>query len=128
MGGRDGRCSYCKRSGKKCTFEALPSRTALTRKNLDAAERKSQQLELLLRSIRPDLNIDSALQEVVDASLDSGGDEQEPQDKQPSPRLSDEFEWHETALSEAIRGSEEGNGIGDGMANTVAQQAGYLGG
>lgn len=107
----------------------MPSRTSLTRKNLDAAERKNRQLESLLRSIRPDLDIDSALQEVVDGSLGSDADKNEPQDKQSSPRSSDEFEWHETALSEAAGGSKDGTRIGDGMANLPAksQEAGYLG-
>ncbi|KAE9980430.1 hypothetical protein BLS_008762 [Venturia inaequalis] len=116
------------KSGKPCTFEALPPRTSLTRKNLDAAERKNRQLESLLRSIRPDLDVDSALQDVVDASLDSDANGTEARDKQPSPRSADEFEWHETALSEPIGASKDGNHIGDGMANTVAQEAGYLGG
>ncbi|TID27367.1 hypothetical protein E6O75_ATG00134 [Venturia nashicola] len=116
-----------KASGKRCTFEDLPFRTSLTRKNLDAAERKNRQLESLLQSIRPDLDIDSALQEVEDASLDSDADGNETRDKPPSPRSSDEFEWHETALSEATGGAQDGNRIGDGMANTVAQEAGYLG-
>lgn len=121
-------CSYCRQAGKLCTFDALPSRTSLTRKNLDAAESRTRQLESLLRTIRPDLDIDSALHDVVDASVHSDADGNEPRDKQPSPRSADEFEWHETALSDATGGTKDGTRIGDGMANTVAQDAGYLGG
>lgn len=131
LGSRDDlqTCSYCRKAGKRCTFEAPPSRTSLTRKNLDTAERRSRQLEALLRSIRPDLDIDSAIQNIGDASLDSDAEESQQQDKQPSPRLSDEFEWHESALSEAAGPSKAGTGIGDGMANlpTKSQEAGYLG-
>lgn len=122
-------CSYCRKAGKQCTFEALPSRTSLTRKNLDAAERRNRQLESLLRSIRPDLDIDSALQHARDATLDSDVEESLLQEKQPSPRSSDEFEWHETALSEVRDPSKDGSGVSDGMTNLPAksQEAGYLG-
>lgn len=133
LGSRDDSqtCSYCRRAGKPCTFEALPSRTPLTRKNLDAAEKKNRQLEALLRAIRPDLDLgfDSAVRHAGEASLDSDADENEPPNKEQSPRSSDEFEWHETALSEVASGSRDGIGIGDGMANLPAksQEAGYLG-
>jgi transcriptional regulatory protein GAL4 len=131
MGSRDDlqTCSYCRKAGKRCTFEALPSRTSLTRKNLDEAERRNRQLESLLRSLRPDLDIDSAVQNIADTSIDSDADENQPQNKQPSPRSSDEFEWHETALSEGPGPSKDGAGMGDGMANLPAnsQEAGYLG-
>lgn len=43
-------CTYCFKKGKECVFHEKPERTPLTRKNLDAAEARCRELELMLRS------------------------------------------------------------------------------
>ena len=45
----DERCTYCYKKGRDCVFGEAPERTALTRKNLDAAEARCRELELALQ-------------------------------------------------------------------------------
>ena len=42
-------CTYCFKKGKECIFDERPHRTPLTRRNLDAAESRCEELELLLQ-------------------------------------------------------------------------------
>lgn len=45
-------CEYCEKSQRECTFPQRPSRTPLTRKNLQDAESRCQELESLLEQYR----------------------------------------------------------------------------
>lgn len=66
-------CSYCARTAKDCSFEEPTDRTPLKRKNLDAAERRCEQLQSLLYSLNPDLDIDAALARLDASSSSSHG-------------------------------------------------------
>ncbi|QKX54102.1 uncharacterized protein TRUGW13939_01185 [Talaromyces rugulosus] len=48
----DAICSYCAKMSKACVFETPPTRTPLTRRNLDAAEARCKELELRLRQLQ----------------------------------------------------------------------------
>jgi transcriptional regulatory protein GAL4 len=50
--GSDTTCSYCAKMSKACVFETPPTRTPLTRRNLDAAEARCKELELRLRQLQ----------------------------------------------------------------------------
>jgi transcriptional regulatory protein GAL4 len=52
-GSTDAICSYCAKMSKECVFETPPTRTPLTRRNLDAAEARCKELELRLRQLQP---------------------------------------------------------------------------
>lgn len=146
----DGRpCSYCARTGKDCSFEEPTDRTPLKRKNLDAAERRCAQLQSLLYSLNPDLDIDAALAK-LDASSSSRGhdrprpgsgpaaDSHVPQDDVVSQDDGDETEearygWHEefppdaapvdTSSCDALRTEPKE----DGMGTFSTSDSGYLG-
>ncbi|GKT48110.1 uncharacterized protein ColSpa_08291 [Colletotrichum spaethianum] len=114
-------CSYCAKTGKTCSFESPPDRTPLTRKNLDKAELRCTQLRNLLRSLNPDLDIESALR---DADGQQAGDD----DDSHTPEESDEitphsYEWHEGSLSPECKSSTYEN---DGMATLSTHDSGYL--
>jgi transcriptional regulatory protein GAL4 len=71
-------------------------------RNLDAAEQKCDKLTALLRSLNPDVDIETPLK----SGLSTGGQEaNNPSPKSPeqvdeaSPGSSHEYEWHETPLS-----------------------------
>lgn len=138
-------CSYCSRAGKPCSFEAPPQRTALTRRNLDAAERRCSRLERLIRSLHPDMDIASAL-ESFDHQEPSAtgplvpGDTQLPESPAISQPPAGEYEWNEDVSDPPATGSLKnnmedgdglgdglGDGVGDGMATLVTDKAGYLG-
>ncbi|KAH6887681.1 fungal-specific transcription factor domain-containing protein [Thelonectria olida] len=132
-GGR-GPCSYCSRTGKTCSFVNPPDRTPLTRKNLDAAELRCAQLQSLLRSLHPDLDIDEA----ITSSSANGRVNLPPAPFNPSrshPKSGDttdhdqpahEFEWHETSPPDSESPGGEVR-IQDGMALLSTLDAGYLG-
>ncbi|KXJ90286.1 fungal-specific transcription factor domain-domain-containing protein, partial [Microdochium bolleyi] len=54
-------CAYCLRTGKHCSFQEPPRRTALTRDNLNASQLECLRLRRLLRALQPALDIDAAL-------------------------------------------------------------------
>lgn len=56
-------CSFCSKTRRKCLFDAPPERTSLTRKNLDESEARCKSLEALLRSLNPEVDIDSLLEQ-----------------------------------------------------------------
>ncbi|KAK7431020.1 hypothetical protein QQZ08_002550 [Neonectria magnoliae] len=124
-------CAYCSRTGKICSFVNPPNRTPLTRRNLDAAELRCAQLQSLLQSLHPQLNVDLAI-----ANLEAEGQGGiEPVDfDDTQTRISAEreqpahkFEWHETLLP-LDSGSPTGNvRVKDGMAMLSTLDAGYLG-
>ncbi|KAH7001017.1 fungal-specific transcription factor domain-containing protein [Ilyonectria destructans] len=126
-----GPCSYCSRTGKTCSFVNPPDRTPLTRRNLDAAELRCLQLQSLLQSLHPQLNIDVAI-----ANLDANGrsnatpidfEDVQAQIETDQDQPAHEFEWHETSLP-LDSGSPAGDlRIKDGMATLSTLDAGYLG-
>ncbi|VUC36540.1 unnamed protein product [Clonostachys rosea] len=113
-------CSYCLQTGKSCSFESPPDRTPLTRNNLDAAELRCAQLRSLIKSLNPDLDIDSAL----------GQQAPSPSSYQATEAAWDastlhEYEWHEDSLSPE---AEHHRLVGsDGMATISNNDSGYLG-
>ncbi|CAM1509711.1 Fc.00g000460.m01.CDS01 [Cosmosporella sp. VM-42] len=119
----NGPCSYCARTGKACSFEDPPDRTPLTRKNLDAAEHRCTQLRALLRSLHPDLDIDSALRRL---GLEQDASKQGLQEiGESTPH---HYEWHECSLSPGCKpSSQQGAMATDGMATLSTTDSGYLG-
>lgn len=125
-------CSYCSKAGKKCVYEAPPSRTPLTRRNLDEAERRCEQLTAVLRSLHPDIDLESVLRQ----STRSG--KRPVEETEFSRKLShddnleepsDEYEWDEAPLSSLKDASKGPAQLGDGMAllPTKRGESGYLG-
>nr|XP_036579674.1 C6 transcription factor [Colletotrichum truncatum]KAF6787354.1 C6 transcription factor [Colletotrichum truncatum] len=116
-------CSYCTKTGKTCSFESPPDRTPLTRKNLDAAELRCTQLQNLLLSLNPDLDIESALKR-------STIDNKEGEHSSYATEESDEttphsYEWHEGSLSPINQSNSTNDN--DGMATLSSHDSGYLG-
>ncbi|KAJ5928280.1 transcriptional regulatory protein C1F7.11c [Penicillium verhagenii] len=117
-------CSYCARKGKTCSFESPPDRTPLTRRNLDASESRCAQLRSLLRSLKPDFDIEAALEKLSPE-----------EEVTRSPTLSDNieiahdsYEWHEGSLSPEDAFPDQDNAITrDGMATLSTNDSGYLG-
>ncbi|KAI9148959.1 Regulatory protein GAL4 [Paramyrothecium foliicola] len=129
-----GPCSYCARAGKTCSFGAPPDRTPLTRRNLDIAELRCARLQALLRSLHPELDIESALADLGTGSQSHAAaiaplDPDEP--RSPSPQEQDEpvheFEWHEASLSVRSDSPDAESNTKDGMATLSSLDAGYLG-
>ncbi|KAK0375146.1 hypothetical protein CLIM01_07493 [Colletotrichum limetticola] len=123
-------CSYCAKTGKTCSFEKPPDRTPLTRKNLDAAELRCKQLQNLIRSLNPELDINSALGETQNQQESVGNEDDDGSGSLHSPLGdSDEvtphsYEWHEGSLSPEFKSSGHEN---DGMAMLPTHDSGYLG-
>ncbi|KAL3468124.1 fungal-specific transcription factor domain-containing protein [Aspergillus heterothallicus] len=129
-------CQYCSRTNKQCVFNRAPSRTPLTRRNLDEAEHRCAKLVALLRRLDPEIDIDDALRTV--ASPGSASPRFRPRalgDRRPSVESrgdgvseeADRFDWNEAASSIATPG--KGQGYPDGMASlpTGSAESGYLG-
>ncbi|PWY78358.1 hypothetical protein BO70DRAFT_430256 [Aspergillus heteromorphus CBS 117.55] len=128
-------CVYCVRTKKRCRFDRVPSRTPLTRKNLDAQERLCAGLVALLRKLNPDVDIEEALKTLSspdEASNDNDNRRQPPPPPQQStahdrnsPTPPAHFEWNEALLSSSRA---QGNPL-DGMASLPAgrSESGYLG-
>lgn len=120
-------CLYCSKAKKQCLYEAVPSRTSLTRRNLDESERRCEVLRSLLSSLNPGLDIEAALQQAKQAA--------EPNATVPSLENLDvapvlkEFEWRETPLLSKPERSVGSSDAGDGMASLPANTgtSGYLG-
>ncbi|KAI1375649.1 fungal-specific transcription factor domain-containing protein [Hypoxylon crocopeplum] len=131
----NGACYYCIRTRKDCVFEEPVNRTPLKRENLDAAELRCSQLEALLRSLNPDLNIETALStlsgstsaELRSDQVQASGTEADPGGEVEGVR----YEWHEdTSLHLAAAGPQESPDLGnqeDGMATFSTSESGYLG-
>lgn len=118
---KNGPCSFCERKGKTCSFEGPPARTSLTRKNLDAAERRCTQLRALLQSLNPDLDVESALEILAD-------DTDSCHINEVNETTPDSYEWHEGSLSPDCDLSRRVNTIStDGMATLSTTDSGYLG-
>jgi transcriptional regulatory protein GAL4 len=126
LNNNDTTCSYCGRTGKRCVFEAPRERTALTRQNLDAAERRIAQLEHLLRSSQPGLDIDNTLRHIEPAEIRDVTSTQD--ELRRTSITSDDYEWHETGLPDSPE-KEETVAAKDGMATlpVKGKRTGYLG-
>ena len=123
VGSDSGSCSYCLRKGKACSFDSPPDRTPLTRKNLDAAEYRYTQLRSLLRSLNPEIDIETALEHLgaEDAPLS-------PSHAANNDLTPDSYEWHEGSLSPELVTPDQSNAITtDGMATLQTDDSGYLG-
>ncbi|KAI1863032.1 hypothetical protein JX265_009078 [Neoarthrinium moseri] len=117
-------------------FEEPVDRTALTRKNLDAAELRCSKLETLLRSLNPDLDIEAAIANLESSTAsefhpdpDAGPDRESDQGEE---RGEARYEWHEDTLLRPapVAGAQESPQLQhqeDGMANFSTSESGYLG-
>lgn len=117
-------CVQCRRTGAQCVFEARPNRTALTRSNFDASERRNKQLEALIRSLLPDVDIDAEIKKLETSPSESGqppGDEREDNE---DASLDDDYEWNEALVPTDEKELEHEN---DGMASSPTPTSGYLG-
>jgi transcriptional regulatory protein GAL4 len=100
------------------------------RRNLDAAEQRCEKLTSLLRSLNPDVDIESLLKNdipVVSPKPPNNSSPRSPQQvDEASPGSSREYEWHEAPLS---NDSEQVHSLRDGMAllSTDPSESGYLG-
>ncbi|BCS24456.1 uncharacterized protein APUU_40900A [Aspergillus puulaauensis] len=114
-------CSYCAKSNKLCIFGPRPSRTPLTRRNLDAAEVRCTGLLSLLRRLNPDVDIEDALRTIA-PETEYPGPVEIPQELEPgseSPGSSHGFEWNEASMA---------RDPADGMVSLpTARAEGYLG-
>lgn len=117
-------CIQCVKNETQCVFEARPNRTSLTRSNLDTAERRCKQLEALLRSLHPDIDINAEIKKLGSSysneeqfSGDGGLDNTD-------ASIDEDYEWNEGAVPE---NNEESGFENDGMASSPAPTSGYLG-
>ncbi|KAL2869904.1 Zn(II)2Cys6 transcription factor [Aspergillus lucknowensis] len=117
-------CTYCTRANKPCVFGQRPSRTPLTRKNLNAAELRCSNLVSLFRKIHPDIDIEDALQgvgnDVARYSLRPSEVHQTIGPYIESPDTIHDYEWNEASAA---------GGLPDGMVSLPSARAdsGYLG-
>lgn len=131
-------CAYCSKVAKPCVFSSPPSRTALTRKNLDELESRCKKLERIISKLQPDFDIDNVPAEELDRNDTAISDQTETRARAPATAsereesLADhDYEWRETETlehtSQQMLGSREN--VRDGMAslNTRSAQSGYLG-
>ncbi|KAL2844288.1 fungal-specific transcription factor domain-containing protein [Aspergillus pseudodeflectus] len=123
-------CLYCSRNNKECVFNRAPSRTPLTRRNLDEAEHRCAKLVELLRRLNPDIDSEDALRTVA---LTSTGSPRPSVDRRLSldrrgqvSEEADRFDWNEDS---SIATPHRGQSRPDGMASlpTGNAEAGYLG-
>ncbi|ETS82648.1 hypothetical protein PFICI_04524 [Pestalotiopsis fici W106-1] len=130
-------CIRCARIGKQCNFILEPiERTPLKRKNLDAAELRCSQLETLLRSLNPDLDIEESLAKLNNpAQNDPSGNQSHYSGTEADQEGEDgeaRYEWHEDSSLQAApaTGNEESPSFGnheDGMGAFSTSESGYLG-
>ena len=93
-------CAFCSKTNRSCVYTARPQRTPLTRKNLDAAEQKCQKLASLLKSLNPDVEIESLLQDSETSTNSQLASLNPPGTSHPATAgSSNEYEWHEDPLS-----------------------------
>ncbi|PYI11264.1 hypothetical protein BO78DRAFT_425782 [Aspergillus sclerotiicarbonarius CBS 121057] len=123
-------CSYCSRTKKRCRFDRVPSRTPLTRKNLDEKERLCANLVALVHKLNPDVDVEEALKTL--SASGEGRNDNGPAPALPSldpargsPTPSGNFEWNEAPLSSTHLPDKSL----DGMASlpTGESGSGYLG-
>ncbi|PWY82332.1 hypothetical protein BO83DRAFT_395474 [Aspergillus eucalypticola CBS 122712] len=98
-------CSYCSWTQKRCRFERVPSRTPLTRKNLEEKEQLCEKLMTLVRNLGPNIDIEEALKELAGAGQGHDTNETDhnsllgvsPGAKSPTPL--ENFEWNEGPMT-----------------------------
>ncbi|KAI7339235.1 hypothetical protein KC315_g1357 [Hortaea werneckii] len=119
------KCAFCVKAGKSCTFSAPVSRTPLTRKNLDEAESRCNELEALLENRSRAAASNSAQ---ADAFEDARLGLESPRARTTTAETTEStpYEWNETT-----EGVLESSGDGriralDGMVSG-SSAAGYLG-
>ncbi|KAJ5579747.1 uncharacterized protein N7459_005732 [Penicillium hispanicum] len=124
-------CTYCERTGKACVFGHTPSRTPLTRRNLDATEARCAALQSIIHRISPDLDIEAALSRaegILEAGSTASLEASHGLDSEAeSTNLSgDRFEWREASLTSP---SGPQKSPLDGMASLPSErtESGYLG-
>ncbi|KAK9365570.1 fungal-specific transcription factor domain-containing protein [Lipomyces kononenkoae] len=130
--GIGGACSYCTKMGKPCVFDSPPTRTPLTRKNLDVAEARCKELERRLRQLQPDIKLDDNQNNSAGSLEDQGADQSSHSAHTENvARESVEapaelgLEWQETFGLHNHQGYLEGKKIQDGMVSQAA--GGYVG-
>lgn len=116
---RSAACTYCVRARKECVFEEAPSRTPLTRKNLDALERRCAHLENLVRSLAQGIDVEAELEKVGEGrDVSRAGNE-------AGDTADEEYEWHESP--EATGAKPPHVADSEGMASMAVETSGYLG-
>ncbi|KAI5267421.1 hypothetical protein E4T47_08038 [Aureobasidium subglaciale] len=119
-------CAYCLKAGKTCVFEGPHERTSLTRRNLDVAEARCRELEVLLEQLQANTNAGA------EQSRPSQRPEAHPEPRRvhnPEDPPSGPYEWNEGLDSGANDPSPDGEYTRDGMASLTRQGngSGYLG-
>lgn len=129
-------CTYCQRTSKSCEFGDPPSRTPLTRKNLDQVESRCRKLEALLKTLQPNANIDEILNEQcldyapMSRSNNNGRTYPDATSTDVSNTIvTHSYEWQEALGPRSGQLSPSRRSGQDGMASLGAHdsQAGYLG-
>ena len=125
--GEGEQCNFCARTRKECTFSARQSRTPLTRKNLDAVERRCRQLESALARTEHGRHVEQVRNSSSSAptprSASQAGVDGSPQQVVPMP-TSTQCDWDEIPEHHG-----EADHPRDGMASlcNANDRAGYLG-
>jgi transcriptional regulatory protein GAL4 len=120
-------CAFCHKARRTCVYTPRPQRTPLTRKNLDAAEQRCQKLASMLKSLNPDVDIESLLKDSETSVSGQLAKPSSPGTSQAAPTgSSNRYEWHEDPLS---ADEHEIQSPRDGMAllPTNPSDSGYLG-
>ena len=127
-------CAYCQAANKLCSFDRRPDRTPLTRQNLESAKKVGGQLRMLLRTLNPDLDIDTALLALDGQQGISGSDSGGPagvgspaRQEEESDAPLDRYEWREAHRPHSGGGAHASTDNRDGMAILPSVNAGYLG-
>lgn len=117
--GDDQPCEYCNKTGKQCHFAEPPTRTPLTRKNLDALESRCQHLE----SIIEDLRASNALPPSNADNPNNGA----PGDSKPAAGSA--YEWNENQGPKSWSATPPEEEERDGMVLNAAanRTSGFLG-
>lgn len=116
---RSAACTYCVRARKECVFEDAPSRTPLTRKNLDALERRCAHLENLVKSLAQGVDIEAELEKAGEGrEISRVGNE-------VGDAAGEDYEWHESPASTGAKAPHVADS--DGMASMAVETSGYLG-
>lgn len=131
-----GACVYCQKMSKSCEFGDPPSRTPLTRKNLDQVETRCRKLEALVRSLQPNVDIDDTLHDRscnhMPGSRAESNVRAPPEiisTDSPTTIVTHSYEWQEALGHRSGQMSPSRRSGQDGMASLGAHdsQAGYLG-
>ncbi|KAK7192107.1 hypothetical protein PSPO01_01679 [Paraphaeosphaeria sporulosa] len=124
-------CSHCIRMNKTCIFSGPPSRTPLTRKNLDYLEKRCRGLEAQLARLTHDATPAAPAVSTLSESIAPensnivASDGQNPDVHDSSEQFETTFDWNE---SQNTPGGDTQH-TGDGMASLTLRdrQRGYLG-